>query len=295
MATPANAQAVAASSPTTTAMGPIKFMATKLTSVRPLVSAQSAIPGPLINHHQGAGLSAQNEPVVYVVYWGWTSDPYGEQAYLESFLSSVGGTPWLNTVVQYSYAGYMIDAGGSASVPSLFVYSYSDPSPIPDQPTDAQIQSEVSAFVTAAGLTTDDGGGLSPNVEIVIATPTGHSTAGFGVGYCAYHSYTLVAAGAYVSYTNLPYIPDAGGACGANAVNGPLDGVSIIEGHELAESLTDPFLDSWYDASGNEIGDKCAWTNLADITTAYGTFAVQPLWSNHANGCVLSTVPTVLP
>ena len=38
----------------------------------------------------------------------------------------------------------------------------------------------------------------------------------------------------------------------------------MVAGHEYAESITDPFPDSgWYDSndnvSGGEIGDKCAW------------------------------------
>ncbi|MDP9008006.1 MAG: hypothetical protein M3N91_04750, partial [Pseudomonadota bacterium] len=115
----------------------------------------------------------------------------------------------------------------------------------------------------------------------------GHSTAGFGSSFCAYHG--AIAADPNVTYTNLPYMTDAGSACGANSVSGPLDGVSIVEGHELAEAITDPLLNAWKDASNNEIGDKCAWTDLTDIATSLGTFAVQPLWSNAANGCVLST------
>src|SRR5579863_10216474 len=34
-------------------------------------------------------------PIVYVDYWGWTSDPSGEAAYLQSFLSGVGGSQWM--------------------------------------------------------------------------------------------------------------------------------------------------------------------------------------------------------
>ena len=45
-----------------------------------------------------------------------------------------------------------------------------------------------------------------------------------------------------------------------------------------------PLLNAWYDSSGNEIGDKCAWINLHEVTTSGGSFAVQPLWSNAASG-----------
>ena len=69
-----------------------------------------------------------------------------------------------------------------------------------------------------------------------------------------------------------------------NGSSGTLDGVSIVQGHELAEAITDPLLNAWYGSSGSEIGDRCAWVNLQDITTSGGSFAVQPLWSNAASG-----------
>jgi serine protease len=218
----------------------------------------------LINH----GGPVENAPKVYVVYWGWKSDPSGEQPYLNSFLSSVGGTQWLSTVNQYG--------GGSQS--GLLAGTWSDSASVPNRPSDSAIQAEVAK---AAG---HFGAGTSSNVEIVVATPTGHSSRGFGTQYCAYHG--KVSSDPSITYTDLPYMTDAGASCGENSVQGPLDGVSIVEGHEMAETITDPLLNAWYDSSGAEIGDKCAWINLSTITTSAGTFAVQPLWSNAAGGCV---------
>jgi hypothetical protein len=131
--------------------------------------------------------------------------------------------------------------------------------------------------------------GNSLDIQIVVATPTGIVPPGFPV-YCAYHS--VIAADPEVTYTSLPYITDAGAGCGmymVNGGNGLLDGVSINEGHELAESITDPEGNGWFQGNHQEIGDKCAWTNLADINTMSGTFAVQPLWSNGRGGCTLSS------
>jgi hypothetical protein len=92
-----------------------------------------------------------------------------------------------------------------------------------------------------------------------------------------------------VDYVEFPYMSDAGASCGAYTVNmtGILDGVSIVAGHELAEAQTDPQLSGWYgDGGGNdEIGDKCAWINTYDYVFGNGTYAVQPLYSNAANGC----------
>ncbi|MBO0883902.1 MAG: hypothetical protein J2P17_26935 [Mycobacterium sp.] len=221
--------------------------------------------GNLINH----GGPVQTAPVVYVVFWGWVSDPSGEQPYLTNFLSSVGGTSWLSSVNQY----------GSSSN-SRLGGTWSDTASVPTRPTDSQIQAEASKASTHFGT------GTSLNVQIVVATPTGHSTSGFGTQWCAYHG--AVSSRPNITYTDLPYMTDAGSSCGKGSVNSPgtLDGVSIVEGHELAEAITDPLLNAWYDASGQENGDKCAWTRLHNITTSRGTFAVQPLWSNAANGCV---------
>ena len=79
---------------------------------------------------------------------------------------------------------------------------------------------------------------------------------------------------------------DAGDGCGADTVQGPLDGFSITGGHEFLEAVTD--LDTgggWFDADGEENGDKCAWQNLHTIDLSSGSFAVQPTWSNAIHGC----------
>jgi hypothetical protein len=234
------------------------------------------ITGPVLNH-SGPVLSA---PRVYVDFWDWTSDPSGEQPYLTGFLSSVGGTSWLHTVSQY----------GGGWTGNLLAGTWSDPRSIPALPTDTQIQTEAVLAANHFGVVP------SANALIVVATPTGHSTVGFGLpppGFCAYHGFDALEPN--ITYINLPYTTDAGWHCGedsVNGANGTLDGVSITAGHELAETITDPLLNAWYDAHGYEVGDKCAWTNLADISTPGGSFAVQPLWSNAANGCVLSTPVT---
>jgi hypothetical protein len=236
---------------------------------RPHGPTPAASSGPLTNH----GGPVQTAPKVYVDFWHWTSDPSGEQSYLEQFLSSVGSTSWLATVHQY----------GAGWTGQLLAGTWTDSTNlVPSHPTDAQIQAEAAVAAKHFGT------GNSDNVQIVVATPTGHSTSGFGTSFCAYHG--DVAADPNISFTNLPYMTDAGGSCGEDSVNGSngtLDGVSIVEGHELAEAITDPLLNGWYNASG-EIADLCVWTDLANLTTATGTFPVQPLWSNAANGCAQS-------
>jgi serine protease len=96
-----------------------------------------------------------------------------------------------------------------------------------------------------------------------------------------------------LAFTNLPYVTDMGTSCGQNFVNktnGLLDGVSIVEGHEYAETITDQFpAGGWTDSSGYETGDKCAWISsgqgaATDIALQTGSFAVQSTWGNDFNG-----------
>jgi serine protease len=221
-------------------------------------------------------------PAIFVVYWGFGkrgSDGAGEQTYLTNFFNGIGGSTWLSLDSQYyQNPGPVFIGNPSGQLKGTWV----DSSSIPTHPTDAQIQAEAAKAVTHFGF--------NANASYVVATSHGHNTAGFGSSFCAYHGFT-----GSVSYTNLPYIHDAGLNCGENFINagtaGKLDGVSIVGGHEYAESETDPNPPSgWYNNSYGEIGDICAWMKppAGDITLSTGKFAVQGLWSNATSACKIT-------
>ncbi len=150
------------------------------------------------------------------------------------------------------------------------------------------------------------------SVQYVIVSPTGTHPDGFNTptgGFCAWHDYNGdagltggAAASTYgdLAFTNLPYIPDMGGSCGANYVNagaaGALDGVTIVGGHEFAETITDqnPGGGWWDNATGMENSDKCSWngtggtTGAQNIAFATGSFAMQSNWSNEVSGCQIA-------
>ena len=76
--------------------------------------------------------------------------------------------------------------------------------------------------------------------------------------------------------------------------------VSVIA-HELEETATDPDLNAWYDSSGAENADKCAWTfgttytvsngSLANMNLGTRDYLVQQNWVNAQGGiCALSYV-----
>jgi hypothetical protein len=250
-------------------------------------------------------IGVETAPKVYLVFWGsqWiNNDPSGEAAILENFLSGVGGSSWLNTVTQYcqgvASGTYFCNGAGQAAgnQTGLFAgYWYDNGTSAPSHPRQSQLAGEA---VRAAGHFGNTSAGSNASVQYVIATAHGYSSRGFGSQYCAYHSSTSSTDGD-VAYTNLPYITDAGASCGANFNGlGPDAGITIVEGHEFGETISDQFPSSgWLDSGGSEIGDKCAWISSgqgasADVRLTTGTFPVQSLWSNafnsDAGGCVLS-------
>jgi hypothetical protein len=74
--------------------------------------------------------------------------------------------------------------------------------------------------------------------------------------------------------------------------------VSVLA-HEIEEAVTDPDLNAWYDRSGAENANECAWTfgttyklsngSLANMRLGAGDYLVQQNWkAGSTQGCALS-------
>jgi serine protease len=263
-------------------------------------------------------------------------DPDGAGKYMADFVHQLGGTQWAGVQTQYYETGpdgsdrhidnpadqlggiWVDDANDITQLPQT-----SGNNPAGPTNTYTDLAREAERAVAHFGITD------LANADIVIAQPPSYSDPNaLSTGYCAFHDYTqpAVESGWYdgitpgIAYTNMPYAlaVDSGSSnvCGENAVNagsaGTLDGFSIVLGHEIEETVTDPGaedivggqnLGGWYDPfDANENGDKCAWVGeslglpgeptvtpvpgrMGDIQGNQGTtFAVQSLWSNAAAG-----------
>ncbi len=258
------------------------------------------------------GGPVETTPAVYISWWGsqWSSGfttcsgghcytSAQAQTYITDFFSNVGGSKWDNINSQYcqGVANGTVNCGSSGThvqnLSGQLKGTWTDTTTsVPSSPTQSQIASAAKRLMNHVGY--------SANATYFVFTPTGHSMNGFGTQWCAWHSVTSSTKGS-VAYAYMPYQPDAGTSCGMNFVNGGddsfghgfFDGMSVVGGHEYAEAETDPHTSSgsyaWLDSSGNEIGDKCAWSaSSGNITLGGNYFAVQPLWSNANSGCVMS-------
>ncbi len=272
-------------------------------------------------------------PKVYLIYYGsqwgtestniqgnpiFSGDPNSMAPYLEAFFEGLGTNSegWSQVMTQYCQGvltgtQFCPSSAQSISYPTSNVLAgvwedTSQPSPL--SATESQLAQEAINGAIHFGNTSPSS---NLSAQYLVISPTGTSPDGFvSAGFCAWHSNTYASFGA-IAYTNLPYIPDAGTSCGENFVNsgsaGLLDGVSIVEGHEYAETLTDPIPETgWSDSYGYETGDKCVWIPpgmgqgaAQDISLATGSFAVQSTWANNfdggVGGCEISATTSTLP
>ncbi|HWG22897.1 hypothetical protein [Actinospica sp.] len=222
----------------------------------------------------------QLTPQIYLDFWGsqWSSDSNGVESYMQNLFNGLGasGDTWSTVTSQYT--------DGNGSSPSfngaVLAGTWADnSSPAPASASQSDLAAEADNAASHFGVS-------GPNIDVFVLSPSGTQPDNFpNAGFCAWHDWSGT-----VGYTNMPYVLDAGSSCGASSVQNQLDGFSIVGGHEYAEAVTDPEPSSGYvDSNGEEIGDLCAWDNDQTVNFSTGTFAMQPLYSNSAGGCVFSS------
>ncbi|MDQ1705207.1 MAG: hypothetical protein QOF18_1573 [Frankiaceae bacterium] len=273
----------------------------------------------------GVGVTT-GAPKVYAVFWGaqWgtagtdangnttlTGDPQGTAPRVQAFFKGLGtnNEGWSRVMKQYCEGVASGAKTCPASAPhvgyptggALAGVWVDNAAPAPSQATAAQIAQEA---VNAAGHFGNTTSAANRNAQYIVLSPTGTHPDGYNTTsstWCAWHDFTSSANGD-IAYSNDPYIPDMGSSCGQNFVNagaaGTLDGVTIVFGHEYAETITDQFpAGGWTDLQGQENGDKCAWISSgqgasANLALSTGSFAVQSTWGNDFNankgGCEIT-------
>ena len=286
----------------------------------------------------GIGVTT-GRPRVYLVFhgsqWGSTgTDPAGYTTFsgdrsgvavrLQQLFSGIGtgGELWSGVLTQYCEGVAPLAQGCPADVPHVgyptggaLAGVFADTAlPAPDRETGRQLAQAAVAAAVHFGNTAPE---QNRSAQYVVVSPTGTHPDGFGTAsgnFCAWHDWNgdpglpggPVDSGGIgdIAFTNLPYVPDAGASCGAGFVNpgsaGALDGLTIVAGHEYAETVTDQNpAGGWTDSSGEENADKCAWLRTgpgpnANVTFSTGTFAMSGTWSNDTAACALSH-PVVTP
>ncbi|MDE2369769.1 MAG: hypothetical protein KGN16_12435 [Burkholderiales bacterium] len=140
------------------------------------------------------------------------------------------------------------------------------------------ILAEVCKQVSAGNISVDPQG----NGYYAVYTDVKRGSA----GYCAWHS-AGTCGGIPVKFAFFFNLDGDAGCNPQDTQTGHSQGLAAlanVTAHELSEARSDPGGNAWYDGSGSENGDKCAWTfNVPYVTFTDGNiWKAQGEWSNAA-------------
>lgn len=237
-----------------------------------------------LGYHGGAVQGGTTN--VYAIFWEPThnvSSTY--HSLIQRYFGDVGGSGLYKNNTQYT------DSSGRIPSNSHLAGTWTDTASYPRSPLlDTDIQNEVTRAKSANGwsssLTNIFFVFTQANQNICFDSSKSQCASN---AFCAYHSYF----GSNTIYATMPYA--ASFSCnGGQGPNGDqaADETINVTSHEQMEAATDPLLNAWYDSSGAENGDKCAWnfgnSSGANVTWNGHSYRVQKEWDNKVTGCVLT-------
>ena len=215
--------------------------------------------------HNGTVLVANK---TMAIFWGSWGSPGDIITGFDSFFSGFGGSGYAGDSTEYT------GSNGQVSSSSTYLGHVLDTSAPPKR------SPSVATMVAEACKITNNN--PDPNALYLMYTsnfPRQNS-------FCAWHSYGNCSNGAPVQVANMPNTTGIAGCDPADTWTTNSQGLASlanVTGHELSETITDPRNGGWYDANGQENGDKCAWVFNHVVTLKNGAlFKIQMEWSNNA-------------
>lgn len=235
--------------------------------------------------------------VYYIWYGNWSGNT--AKAILTDFASNIGGSPYFSINAGYSQGSPHQFVSGIVHYSSSTVDNYSQGMSL----TDASVQAIVSSAIVSGALPNDANG-----VYFVLASADVDETSGFCSAYCGWHRFGTIS-NSNIKYSFVGNSDRCPTACERQTSISPngntgADGMASIIAHELSETVTDPNLNAWFDANGNENGDKCAWNfgttqaapngSIYNVVLGTRQYLIQQMWLV-AGGCALSGGTTISP
>ena len=244
-----------------------------------------------IAHHGGAVMLG---PVN--VYFIWYGDWAGNRAVdiLNTFADSIGGSPYYNINTTYYDSS-------KARVANAIRYnrganSISDPYSQGPLLRESSVKAIVAKAISSRRLPADTKG-----VYFVLASTDVNEISGFCTRHCGWHAHGAIGE-ADIKYAFVGDPTRCLKSCAAQTTSPNdhpgADAMASTIAQLLAQAVTDPNLDAWYDSSGKENADKCAWTFGATYTVRNGAkanvslggldYLIQQNWVNADGGyCAL--------
>lgn len=262
---------------------------------QPQTLALTSSPTDGIDYHGGPTMVNPHN-VYYIWYGSWTGN--SALTILPSLVLGLNGSPYFT--INTGYANNApLNITNSASMSSQIFDSYSQGSLL----SDSGLQTVVSSAIGRGALPLDSNG-----VYFVLSSADVDQIGSHGEycnNFCGFHHHASMF-GADIKFA---FVGNADRCISQCAVmnfsvspnNNPgADVMASVIAHEFSETVTDPDLNAWFDSSGQENADKCAYTYGSTFNTGNGAFAnvnlgglsflIQQNWVNDRGGyCGMST------
>ncbi len=243
-----------------------------------------------ILYHGGSVMTSTHNTAYFIWYGNWANNT--APTILENFMKHLGGSPYFNINTTYTNrAGTAIT--NAVKFGGSITDNYSQGTTLDDN----AIQTIVSSAITGGKLP------KSANaIYFVLTSADVMESSGFCSQYCGWHYYGTIS-GTRLKYAFIGNPDQCPTSCAVQTTspnsNAGADGMASIIAHELEETVTDPYVSAWSDSSGEENGDKCAWTFGTESSASNGAqynvtlggmnYLIQQNWVN-ANGgsCAMS-------
>ena len=253
----------------------------------------SAASNPII-YHAGGPLNVYSGNVQIIPVWVGNWDANRKAVWntiLGNLVSSLGaGSINTNNHVFKTNLGYFTSNAPSLTWPTSTSATIAASGSVKNgliQVSDVNVATYINNAIKSKVISS----GAKP-IYVYIGANNTRLSSGFGTAYCGWHSIGTI------GVRNIPYIAiqdftsTYARSCAAQTMspNGDyqLDAVASILVHEIDEALTDPDLRTWYDATGAENADKCAWTftptfgaqkgGMANFTANGYEYLIQRNW-----------------
>jgi len=215
--------------------------------------------------HTGNGINYHNGPVmpgtvnVYFIWYGnWVNGPKPSDTQTTvNLMNMLFGSSGLNgsgyEKINSTYGDNTHDVTGNLVLTQSITDSYSQGTRLSDN----KVKSVVSRAISNGSLPKDTNG-----IYFVLTSSDVNETSGFCTRYCGWHTHATIS-GSDIKYSFVGNPDRCSSACEAQTIspNGDsgADGMASIMAHESEEAISDPDLNAWYDNTGQENADKCAW------------------------------------
>lgn len=236
----------------------------------------AVVQGNGINYHGGPVMPGTVN-VYYIWYGNWSagarvSDSSTTQTLLGSFMSGMSGTGY--ALINSTYGDNSNNVTGKMALAASTSVNY----PYGTRLSDNNIKSIVSNAISSHALPADSNG-----VYFVLTSSDVTERSGFCTRYCGWHTNGSIA-GLDIKYAFVGNPDRCPSACEIQTTSpnkdSGADGMASIIAHETEEAISDPDLNAWYDSSGEENADKCAW-KFGPTTGSIGSGAYNQTWGGH--------------